>query len=287
MLVSCSCKTFVQKQNLYSMKTKITYSLLLAITFTVAGSIFITGCKKDGDKTEGATKVQIKMTDAPGNFEEINLDVKQIILIGEDGDSYAFASKVSIFDILDYRLGTANPDILVAEGEMPSGDITEIRLVLGNGNTIKIDGQTSSLTTPSAQSSGFKVKLTENPKLLPGVTYTLLLDFDAAKSIVKTGNGKHILKPVVRGIVAATSGFISGTALPLAAHPEVLVINGTDTVGTLADPVSGKLTIGGLRAGKYQVKMVPVAGYRDSTINNVNVNVGQNTVIEPVVLKAQ
>ncbi len=262
------------------MKNKITYSVAVCL---IAIAAFI-GCKKDSNSINGTTKVQIRMTDAPGNFDKINLNVKEIVLIS-DSKEYVLTSSIPSFNILDFRIGTANPDILVATGEMPSGEITEVRLVLNDGNTIVENGVVKTLKTPSAQSSGYKVKLTSNPTLVPGVTYSLVLDFDAAKSIVSLGNGSYLLKPVVRGIAAATSGLISGTVLPLASRPEVLVIKGTDTVGTLADPVSGKFTVGGLASGTYAVKFAPIAGYRDSTINNVNVNIGQNTSIGTITLK--
>lgn len=263
------------------MKTKFLYLRIAALLIGISS---FTACKKDTASTAGMSKVQIRMTDAPGNFEKINLSLKEIILVSA-GKPYPFAVTTAKFNILDFRIGTSNPDILVASGEMPAGEITEIRLVLNDsGNTIVIGGVESALTTPSGQSSGWKVKLTENPELEPGASYTLLLDFDAAKSIVTTGNGKYILKPVVRGIAAATSGLISGTVLPLASHPEVLVIAGTDTVGTMADPLTGKFTVGGLASGTYSVKFVPVAGYQESTINNVAVGLGQNTAIGTITL---
>lgn len=266
------------------MKKKLVYFAFASLF----GITTFTACKEDNNAgTDGTTKVQIKMTDAPGNFDEINLSVKEIILVS-DGKPYVFDADADVFNVLDFRIGTSNPDILVASGEMPAGDITEIRLVLNDfGNTIVVDGVESALVTPSGQSSGWKVKLTENPSLVAGVTYSLLLDFDAAKSIVHTGNGKYLLKPVVRGIANATSGLISGTVLPLESHPEVLVIAGTDTVGTVADPLTGKFTVGGLAAGTYAVKFNPVEGYRDSTVANISVVRGQNTVIDAVVLKQQ
>jgi hypothetical protein len=265
------------------MKKKFVY---LSIAVLLGGITTFSSCKKDtGTSAAGTTKVQIRMTDAPGNFEKINLSVKEIVLVS-GGKPYAFAATTNIFNILDFRIGTSNPDILVASGEMPTGDITEIRLVLNDsGNTIVVGGVQQSLSTPSGQSSGWKVKLTANPSLVQGVTYSLLLDFDAAKSIVSAGNGKYILKPVVRGITSATSGLISGTVLPLASHPEILVIAGTDTVGTVADPITGKFTVGGLTAGIYAVKFAPVTGYRDSTVTNISVVLGQNTAMGNVVLK--
>lgn len=266
------------------MKKKIlTYSSVALLT---ALSFFV-GCKKDSDAAaSGTTKVQVRMTDAPGNFDKINLSVKEIVLIS-GGKPYVMASNVSTFNILDYRIGTTNPDILVASGDMPSGEITEVRLVLNDGSTIVQNGVQKALQTPSGQSSGVKVKLTSNLILEPGVTYSLVLDFDAAKSVVSLGNGGYLLKPVVRGLTLATSGLVSGTVLPLASRPEVLVIKGTDTVGTLADPVSGKFTVAGLAAGTYAVKFAPVVGYRDSTITNINVAVGQNTNVGTITLKTQ
>jgi hypothetical protein len=155
-------------------------------------------------------------------------------------------------------------------------------LVLDEGNTIVVDGEELPLQTPSGQSSGFKVKLTENPELLSGAAYTLLLDFDAAKSIVKTGNNRYLLKPVVRGI---TTGLISGTVLPLESAPEVLVISGTDTVGTVPNAETGAFIVGGLRTGTYSVKFVPVAGFKDSTITNVSVTAGQIKSLGTITLK--
>ncbi|MCX2452077.1 DUF4382 domain-containing protein [Pedobacter sp. PLR] len=265
------------------MRKRIMYS---GVALFFMGLAILIGCKKDNNgSASGTTKVEIRMTDAPGDFDEINLSVKEIVLLSE-GKPYRFAATSSIFNILDFRIGSSNPDILVASGEMPSGEITEVRLVLNDsGNTIVVAGVSQALTTPSGQSSGWKVKLKANPSLVPEVTYSLLLDFDAAKSIVSTGNGKYLLKPVVRGITAATSGLISGTVLPLLSHPEVLVIAGTDTVGTIADPLSGKFTVGGLAAGSYSVKFAPVIGYKDSTITNVNVSLGQNTSLGVVTLK--
>jgi len=265
------------------MKKKFIY---LSTAILLSGIAVITACKKDNEQNAaGNAKVQIRMTDAPGNFEEINLSVKQIVLVS-DGRPYEFEANTGVFNILDFRIGTSNPDILVASGEMPAGEISEIRLVLNEtGNTIVVGGVEQELKTPSAQSSGWKVKLTSKATLLPGATYSLLLDFDAAKSIVMAGNGKYLLKPVIRGITSATSGLVSGTILPLDSDPEILVIAGTDTVGTLADPLTGRFTVGGLSAGNYKVAIVPVADYRDSTITNVAVQLGQNTTIGTITLK--
>jgi len=258
--------------------------MLPVLAILMLSALAFTGCKKDKG-VEGTTVVQIRMTDAPGDFDKINLHVKEVILMSE-GKSYPFEVSNGIFNILDFRMGTAAPDLLIANGEMPSGKVSEVRLVLyDSGNTVVVNGVEEDLKTPSAQSSGWKVKLEENPELFPGATYTLLLDFDAARSVQRTGNGKYILKPVVRGIAAATTGLITGTVMPLDAHPEIMAISGTDTIGTLTDAVTGRFTIGGLGTGNYQLKIVPVEGYNEVVLPDVSVTVGQQTDVGRIELK--
>jgi hypothetical protein len=49
--------------------------------------------------------------------------------------------------------------------------------------------------------------------------------------------------------------------------------------------LTGKFTIGGRATGSYAVKFVPVVSYKDSTITNVAVTLGQNNNLGTIVLK--
>ena len=77
---------------------KTVVNAMVAVLVVVGAAV---GCKKNA--TSGTTKVQVRMTDAPGNFEKINLSVKEIILIS-GGKPYVMTSNVSTFNILDYRI---------------------------------------------------------------------------------------------------------------------------------------------------------------------------------------
>ena len=80
-----------------------------------------------------------------------------------------------------------------------STDLKEIRLVLNDsGNFLMSEDQSvHDLKTPSAQSSGFKIKFTKPVSVVAGVTYELDLNLDLDKQIVSAGK-KCILKPVVK-----------------------------------------------------------------------------------------
>jgi hypothetical protein len=223
-------------------------------------------CKKDSKS--GTTHVLVKLTDAPGAYDAINLSIKSVVIITDKGQ-YTLPVGPASIDILDFSLGK---DTLLASQDIPSGTIQQIRLVLNTtGNTLVVGGISSDLTTPSGQTSG--VKLNVHETLTAGIDYTLKLDFDAARSIVLTGNGKYMLKPVIRAIAASVSGALTGTVTPKAALPQVYAIMGTDTVGTVAD-TSGRFYFPGLAAGTYKVKFAPVSPYAGQTVSGVVVTNG-------------
>lgn len=225
-----------------------------------------TACKKNSD--EGMTRMNVKITDSPGAYEAIYLSVKEIQILTSDGTSTMPVGPTP-FNILNFRMGK---DTLIASQDIPSGNIQEVRLVLNTtGNQVKIDGVIYPLTTPSGQSSGVKLKVQES--LEAGVAYTMLLDFDAAKSIVQTGNGKYILKPVIRAIPNAVSGAITGIITPAASNPKIYAIAGTDTLGTVSD-ATGKFWFPGVAAGTYKVEIQPMSPYLNKTIENVAVVTG-------------
>src|SRR5690606_4145691 len=99
------------------------------------------------------------------------------------------------------------------------------------------------------------------------------LDFDAAQSIVETGNGKYILKPVIRAIPNAVSGSITGLVLPAEANPKVYAIDGTDTIVAVTD-IAGKFWISGVPAGTFKIVITPESPYLEKIIEGVAVETG-------------
>src|SRR5690606_17698243 len=107
--------------------------------------------------------------------------------------------------------------------------------------------------------------------------YVMLLDFDAAKSIVKTGNGNYKLKPVIRVITDAVAGGIKGDVEPASASPAIYVLNNTDTIAggfTIAD---GNFLIRGINAGTYSVRFDSSVDSLDKTVPAVVVTNDQIT----------
>jgi hypothetical protein len=242
--------------------------------FLIAVALFafaISSCKKDNSSSSGTTHFSIKMTDAPGPYDAVLINVKSVVVITSAGQTTLNVAGGPI-DILHFRMGK---DTLLASQDIPAGTIQQIRLVLNDsGNQVVTGGVAHDLTTPSGQTSG--VKLNVHDTLKAGIGYTLTLDFDAASSIVVTGSGKYILKPVIRAIPNAVTGALTGMVTPAKSSPKVFAIMGTDTIGTLAD-TTGKFYFPGIAAGTYNVKFVPVSPYVSKTVTGVNVTTGSTT----------
>ncbi|WP_069130151.1 sigma-70 family RNA polymerase sigma factor [Rhodohalobacter halophilus] len=122
-----------------------------------------------------------------------------------------------------------------------------------------------------------------------GIVYTLLLDFDALRSVHKTGQSPaidYILKPVIRASNEALTGNIEGVVNPVEARAAVFAIAGEDTLSsTYADEESGYFMLVGLEEGSYNVSVNPrEEGYEETIIEDVSVTVGESTDLETVEL---
>jgi hypothetical protein len=166
------------------MKWNLLFLACLAILIFAA-------CSKDGNTT---TDLRIHLTDNPYNASEVNVDIQQVrVNFRDDSTGWVdLETKAGIYNLLDFQNGI---DTLIAQLTVPTGTVKEIRFVLGTQNSIKIDSSVYPLTIPSGGSSGLKLKL--NKKLNAHLD-SLVVDFDAALSILQNGTGDFHLQPVLK-----------------------------------------------------------------------------------------
>lgn len=156
--------------------------------------ITLLSCNKDDGDT---TQLNIHLTDNPYNATEVNVDIEQVrVKFSEDDDDEKgwtdLSTRAGIYNLLDFQNGI---DTLIASATVPTRPLKEIRFVLGSDNSIMIDNVLYPLTIPSGSASGLKIKI--NKPLRAGID-SVLIDFDAAVSVVQEGNGDYKLKPVLR-----------------------------------------------------------------------------------------
>lgn len=146
--------------------------------------------------------VRLELTDAPNdNIKSVYVSVKHAELRVSGGSKAArmiVGEDMGVVDLLTLRDGVTMP---MGNVTLPAGsEITQIRLVLNEtGNFIVMDnGDTCELRTPSAQRTGIKMLIHGGLPVDGGHTYRIISDFDAEKSVVLTGNGGCLLKPVLK-----------------------------------------------------------------------------------------
>jgi hypothetical protein len=249
----------------------------LCLALLWASAIF--SCQK-GDEAEGMARVRVFLTDSPADYEEVNIDVREVLVnLADDEQGWIKLddARPGVYNLLEL---TGGIDTLLAEADLPSGKITQIRLLLGNDNTVKVDGVKRKLATPSAQQSGLKINL--RMRLEAGLTYKILLDFDAARSVVRAGaSGMYLLKPVIRAAAESDeAGAIAGEVVPRGLSVLVSAFNEVDTLNTYVNE-QGRFLLRSVPPGRYTLTLTPSSdsGLDKKTIPNVDVSAGRATAM--------
>ena len=158
-----------------------------------------------------ANNLRISLTDAPSkNLKSVFVNVDHAELFVAKGGARGriiVSQNLGMVDLMTLRNGVLLPmeDLSLSAGLQ----ITGIRLVLKgeNNHAIKSDNSRCEMQTPSGQQSGIKIHLAQPFTLKTGSVYSMVMDFDAAKSVVVKGNGGCLLKPVLK--------LLSVTKIPL------------------------------------------------------------------------
>jgi len=239
--------------------------------------VFVAGCGSGGDGGSAASSAQagtvtVSLTDAPAcGFDAVNVTISKVRIHQSDSASDNAAGWTDItlnparkINLLDLNDPTQPNFALESLGEAPlaAGHYTQLRLVLvpNSGgsplaNTVVLSGTTIeiALDTPSAVQSG--IKLIHQFNVGSGQRVDLLLDFDACKSIVQTGNGKYKLKPVIKVIpftLNGIEGFVDSSLFVNQVNVSNVIVsaqvNGNIVRATMPNANTGKFFIAHLDA---------------------------------------
>ena len=239
--------------------------------------ITLYSCKKDN--TKSSYSYAIRMTDGPGPYNAVNIDLQAVEITGSGGQTVMLNVHPGIYNLLNFSNGI---DTLIASGTLADANVQQIRLILGTNNTVVVNNVSYPLSTPSADQSGLKLQVHQT--LQAGVLYSVLLDFDANKSIVETGNGTYKLKPVIRTIEVANSGAIKGKISPAGTLAFVTATSSTNVTYSSNVMASGDFLLMGIPAGTYTLTVTPAFPLNIFTINNLVVTTGVTANTGTIVL---
>jgi hypothetical protein len=285
-------------------------AVLRSISILLISGILFVSCSKNNNAGLDSGKFSVYITDAPGEFESVFIDIQKVEVKIDDNpshsssdthgdsdddkddhtqsrDDYGYWTNINftpaVIDILSLRNGV---EAKLGEVNVDKGTVRKIRLTLGVRNTIVVGGKTYNLELRNETNNYLYVKLNDRHKQRGNTTSTNMaswIDFDIAKSIEEK-NGVFLLRPVLRPFCNSNYGEVEGTIQPLAAKPVVRITNGTGFNGAALPNREGKFKLRGLEPGTYTVTIQGVAPYVDKIISNVVVTKGKETGLGVITL---
>lgn len=252
---------------------------MIALSVLSVMALFVGCSDKSTDPGPVSTKgtMAVRMVDAPAvAFEAVNIVVDSV-QVHVDGSSEAEGWTTISTGTRTYNLLTLvnGASALLGEAELEAGLYSQMRLFIGAGSNVVVNGVPIPLEVSSGAQSGLKLNI--HAELRADTRYELYLDFDAARSIVVNAT-KYILKPVIRVATAATTGVIAGAVLQTDASATVYAYSSTDTASTVTNS-DGAFKLMFLPPGSYSVLVssANTLAYRDTVITNVSVSASQTT----------
>ena len=161
---------------------------LLGLTWLFSLSIY--SCKQKEIKT---SPVQFYLIDSPTNFDSVNIHIKKIeaSVVSDSTRWIPLQTKDTVANLFNFQDSLT---LMIAQDVVPLGMLKEIRFILGDGNTVVVNGVSYPLQLPNGVSPALMIQI---GKKLNEVFNGFILDFDASQSIVAE-NGEYRLEPVVR-----------------------------------------------------------------------------------------
>ena len=234
--------------------------------------VVLNACKKDD--ASATYSYNVKMTDGSGPYDAVYIDLLGVEVTGTDGNAVLLNVHPGIFNLLNFSNGV---DTLIAAGGLNVAAVQQIRLILGTNNSVVVNHVSYPLSTPSADQTGLKLQVHQT--LQAGVAYTVLLDFDANKSIVATGSGMYKLKPVIRTIETAISGAIKGKISPVGTVAFITATSVSNITYSSNITAAGDFLLMGLPAGIYSITITPLLPLQPVMKSNVTVETNSTTNI--------
>ena len=250
------------------MKIRKTLIGFTAVLFVVSYPFMF--CSKSGAGERGQANLQVSLTDDPGNFEAVYIDVQdiQVNLTGSADNGWQSLPGIrkGTYDLLSLANGH---DTVLADGEIPAGQVYQLRLILGTENYVQVDSAMFRLNLLPDQQSGLNLRIQQYAG--SGSSLKILLDFDVAKSVVVVDSASYNLKPSIRTVFEFVGGTLSGYVRPKDFRTWVYAIQGADTIASTFTGQDGRYLIKGIAEGSYSIYFSPADSvHRDTVLTGIN-----------------
>lgn len=258
----------------------------LLYSFIVFLLLGLSACSNAEERTE--TLLNIFLTDAPGPFEQVFVEIEGVNLFFEGESMPIFVPYdgptrlVNVSLLVGGRLG------LLGRDEVPAGQLERVELLFGGQQEVRF-GDERVLPLTFTNENLRQLSINVNARLLPAFAYDLVIDLDIFRSIFENASGQLFFRPVARGFVTAETGRLRGAVRPGGMEVQVWAVNETDTIATGVtleeNAATGDFTLFGLN-GTYDLYFFPRNPmFAVDTLFNLTVLPGGELNLDPITLQ--
>lgn len=146
----------------------------------------------DSPSAASGTMLRVELTDAPTDeLSAVNVYISGLKVKPTTGPVVRIANDIGPIDLLTLR---DTSELLVA-AEVEPGDYEFIEVQLDEAGSSVVDAATNEELPVKVPSE--KIKVLGGFTVAPDATTTVLLDFDADRSLKRRGSGEWLLEPVI------------------------------------------------------------------------------------------
>lgn len=212
----------------------------------MATMVSFTACdKQDNEEMGGA--LTVKMTDAPGDYAALNVEITKVDVYSENSGWVTISNESRIINVLELTNGAETT--LAHSTGLEAGLYTKAKVFFGSNNSVQIQsgGQHHSLDMGAEGSVTIDINVDVQAEAQTAAE--VLLDFNVAESVAEV-NGVFTLEPTVTEIddpETGVSGQVQGVAIAA-----VMLTNGSVSYSGYTD-ANGNFLIRGIAAGSYSM----------------------------------
>jgi Domain of unknown function (DUF4382) len=248
----------------------------------IISGFLLNNCENTADSGEKTAELAIYLTDASACYDSVVIVFSEISAHIDSQWVHVKQDQQRV-NLMDWSNGET---FLLGSADVPAGKYTQVRIMIDSA-FVGVNGQVYTMKVPSGAQTG--LKLGPQFTIADGMTYQLVLDFDANRSVVRQGPKRnphsYSLKPHVRMIAHAVTGSISGHVTNPEHAPLAHAIIGSDTItSSIVDTTSGFFKLAFLQDSIYSVVVEDTLDQK-YTVDNVEVNAGQNFNLGDITLQ--
>ena len=203
-----------------------------------------------GDGNTDQRSMTVNMTDAPGDFAELNVEIEKVEVYSESEGWVTLNAESQTHDVTELTNG--KQVTIAGMAGLQAAFYTELRLTYGASSTVALEvvpGTTidHSLAIQSETTLPIEADLTNESEA------TVLIDFHAAESVIESA-GEYLLDPVVTWISDTTTGVQGRVEAETQAAIMLMAEGGNGEVNfsTFTD-AQGDFLIRGAEEGTYEM----------------------------------